>query len=297
MESLSPEFLLENRELVEPSAPWCVWLDNIELAVLLLSQPWMATGGLGRAEMERQLLHLAADLPLGPIYYQRVNRSVAALANRDHVRGHGSGRSRRYAVTPRGFAALILNLQVVRSDPTVDGTEFEFKRALVAVCNIVMEAVSTRQTDWELGITAAGFLDDVERLEVWGRPVITDQVLTDAFDVLHLIGNVRRRVENFLSGAEVRLERAVTLSRLTAEVEPSTARNPFDRTPDDRRDLRRVVDTLRPTAGTAPELAARAAVIRCRSFLAYLEKLADLYSERLGVVDLAAFRRAAGGRG
>jgi hypothetical protein len=298
MDEPSPEFLLDNGDLVEPVAPWCVWLDNVELAILLLLQPWMAAGGLRRAELERQLQRLAVDMPLRPIYFQRVSRAVASLEDRGQVRGRGAGRSRVFTVTPRGFAALLLNLQVVRSDPTIDGAEFEFKRALVAVCNLVMERLAATRHDVELGAAVAGFLEDVERLEIWGRPVISDRVLAEAFDVLHLIDVQRQRVGVLLAGAEDRLERARTSARLMTGPPPripAISSEPDDTT--GAQDLRRLVDTLWPVAvGVAPELAATAAVTRYQAYLVYLERLASLYSNRLGVVDLTAFRRSASGR-
>jgi hypothetical protein len=296
VDDFTPDFLLGNSDLVEPAAAWCIWLDNIELGILLLAQPWIAAGGLRRADLERQLQRLGGDMPIGPIYFQRVSRAVRSLEERDQVQGQGSGRGRRFTVTPQGFAALILNLQVVRSDPTVDGSEFEFKRALVAICNLVMERLASRRPDIELGAAVAGFLDDVERLEVWGRPVVTDRVVADAFDVLHLITVQRRRVHALLANAEDRLERTRVSARLMRGVAPQL---PGVDTDDGTgtRDLRRLVDVLWPlAAGVAPELAARAAITRYRAYLEYLDRLTSLYSEHLEAVDPAVFRRAAGGR-
>jgi hypothetical protein len=231
-------------------------------------------------------------MPIGPIYFQRVSRAARSLEERALLRGHGSGRGRRFTVTPRGFAALILNLQVVRSDPTVDGSEFEFKRSLVAVCNLVMERLARHRPEVELGTAVAGFLDDVERLQVWGRPVITDGVVSDAFDVLHLIGVQRRRVQALLAGAEDRLERTRASARLMRGFPPQLSGVDTDRGTG-ARDLRRLVDTVWPMAAVvAPELAARAATTRYRAYLEYLDRLSSLYSEHLEVVDLAVFRRA-----
>ena len=297
MDDLSPAFLLENGDLVEPAAPWCVWLDNLELAILLLAQPWLADEGLRRAELERQLQRLGTDMPLGPVYFQRVSRTVTSLEERQQVHGSGTGRSRRFVVTSRGFAALILNLQVIRSDPTIDGAEFEFKRALVAVCNLVLEQLSSTPPDVEVGAGLAGFLDDVERLEVWGRPVVTENILADAFDVLHLIDVQRQRIHTMLTHAEQRFERARASTRLMrgAMFRPSGGPTGGARGP---REVGRLVRSLLPVAaGLAPELAARAAVTRYRTYLEYLDRLVTLYSARLDVVDLAMFRRVVGGRG
>jgi len=294
MNELSPDFLLANADLVRPLAPWCVWLDNLEMAILLLAQPWLAGGGLRRAALERQLLRLGNDMPLGAVYFQRISRSVAALEERGQMRGHGSGRARSFTVTPEGFAALILNLQVMRSDPTVDGSEFEFKRALVAICSLILDCLSSRSSELEVGTEVGGFLDAVEGLDLWDRPVVTDRILADAFDVMHLIDVQRARVRDLLEGAEHRLERSRAAARMMEGVRP--------RLPDVVGDvggahqLHRLVDAVWPlAAGAAPELAARAAVIRFTVYLEYLDRLASLYSERLGVVDLATFRRVVGG--
>jgi hypothetical protein len=296
VDEFTPDFLLGQSDLVEPAAPWCIWLDNVELGILLLAQPWMAAGGLRRADLERQLQRLGGDMPIGPIYFQRISRAVRGLEVRAQLQGHGSGRGQRFTVTPRGFAALILNLQVVRLDPTVDGSEFEFKRALVAVCNLVMERLASQRPDVELGAAVAGFLDDVERLQVWGRPVVTDRVVADAFDVIHLIDVQRRRVQALLSNAEDRLERSRVSARLMRGVPPQLPGVGTDQSTG-ARDLRRLVDALWPlAAGVAPELAARAAITRYRAYLEYLDRLASLYSEHLEVVDLTVFRRAVGER-
>ena len=48
MTAITPQILLDNPELVEPLAPWCVILDNLELGILLVAQPWLAVDGLRR---------------------------------------------------------------------------------------------------------------------------------------------------------------------------------------------------------------------------------------------------------
>jgi hypothetical protein len=104
MNEISPTFLLEHPELVEPAAPWCVWLKNLELGVLLLAQPWIGGGGLRRADLEHQLARLAAaDLPVGPVYFQRINRAVAALVDRGQLAGEAAGRRPGFVITPQGF--------------------------------------------------------------------------------------------------------------------------------------------------------------------------------------------------
>src|SRR5262245_4080538 len=126
----TPEVLLAHPELVQPVAPWCSWLENHELGILLLAQPWLAGKGLRRSELQEQLERMAAGLPVGPVYFQRVNRATEALEARGQLKSLGGGRERLYQTTAGGLGALILNLQVLRADPTVDGSEFELKRAL-----------------------------------------------------------------------------------------------------------------------------------------------------------------------
>ena len=111
---IDPSFLLRNPDLVLPNAPWCCWLNNVELGILLLAQPWMAEAGVGRSDLERQLGLLGADVPIGPLYFQRINRAVAQLEERGQLDALEGGRRRRFVLSPQGFAALLLNLQVLR---------------------------------------------------------------------------------------------------------------------------------------------------------------------------------------
>src|SRR5882757_4800099 len=122
MIDFSPDQLLQNPALVTPVAPWCDLLENLDLGIILLAQPWLVGIGLRRSDFERQLGQLAASLPLGPLYFQRISRAVAGLEKRGVLRGSGEGRDRRFALTPQGFAALIVNLHVLRADPTLDGS-------------------------------------------------------------------------------------------------------------------------------------------------------------------------------
>ena len=297
MQRPTPTYLLSNPDLVTPVAPWCAALDNLELGILLLSQPWLAGGGVRRADLERQLSQLARDLPIGQVYFQRVNRSVARLVDIEVLRVEGTGRSRRFVGTPRGFAAVILNLTVVRSDPTIDGREFELKRALVAMWNLVFERMSELPDETSLGSEAESFFDEVERLEVWGRPVITDEVVDGALNVLGLIESQRRQVEARLEETERRLEQlrapdellaGVDLARLAEQVAPgaSLADDP------------KAAAMVRATAATAlPGLNLRAAELRYRRYLEYLDELVAMYSRELRVVDLGTMRRLAGRTG
>jgi hypothetical protein len=293
MRQPSASFLLSNPSLVAPVAPWCAALDNLELGILLLTQPWLAGGGQRRADLERQLSRLAVDLPIGPIYFQRVKRAVTRLGEIGAVRSEGSGRSGRFVVTPRGFAALILNLRVLREDPTIDGSEFELKRALVAMWNLVFERFSALPEELPLDPEMEAFFDEVESLEVWDRKVITDEMLGRALDILVLIADQSRRVKQLLAMTESRLEQlrskleemnVVDLARLAESRGPgaasSLARDPA------------AAEMIRTIATTAlPGFNLRAAALRYRRYLEYLEDLAGMYSRELRVVDFEAIRQ------
>ena len=123
----------------DASPTWRSRIDNLELGILLFTQPWLAGDGLRRADLERLLGRLGADLPLGAIYFQRVKRAVTRLEEIGALRGLGEGRARRFVMTPEGFAAFLFNLRALHEDPTLDGSEFELKRALAAMWGLAFE--------------------------------------------------------------------------------------------------------------------------------------------------------------
>ena len=295
MQPPSASFLLSQPELVTPAAPWCAPLDNLELGILLIAQPWLAAGGMRRADLERQLSGLGRDLPIGPLYFQRVNRAVARLEEIGAVRGDGAGRSRRFVVTPDGFAALILNLSVLSADPTIDGREFEFKRALVAMWNLILVRVAELPQDVQLDPELESFFDAVEEIELLGHQVITDELVRQSLDILALIRIQRERIAGLLQQAESSHERIrsqaeplrdVDLARLTRRLAPGAAslvESPA------------AAAMARALAATAlPDLNLRATVLRYRRYLGYLDELSSMYAQELGIVDLAAMRRLAG---
>ena len=59
------------------------------------------------ASQRSHLERLADDLPVGPLYFQRISRTVGHLVEIGCLASSGSGRDRRYLVRPQGFAALI----------------------------------------------------------------------------------------------------------------------------------------------------------------------------------------------
>jgi hypothetical protein len=289
---LTPTFLLHNPELVTPVAPWCVAVENLELGILLLAQPWMAGDGVRRAELERQLSGLAVTLPLGPVYFQRVKRAVARLVEIGAMQAVGSGRSQSFVVTPQGFATLILNLRVLRADPTIDGSEFELKRALVAMWNLVLERMGELPEEVQLPPESESFFDQVEALTVLGEQVISEQVMAEALDLLRLVANQREQVKRLLDAAWQRLDRAETEAGTLRGVDLSQlAARGFDRAAEILADTPGALAMVRGMAsGVLPQLNLRATVLRYQQYLQYLDELAALYAGELKTVDLDAVR-------
>ncbi len=169
----TPTFLLGNTGMLAAAAPWCRPLENLDLGILLLVQPWLSGEGMRRARMQQELARLAEGLPLGPTYFQRIKRSVSRLEEMGALRGSGDGRSRRFVMTPAGFASFILNLRVLRADPTLDGSEFELKRAVVSLWNVALDRLAELPDGTNLPPRMEKFLDEVERIEIHGQRVIT----------------------------------------------------------------------------------------------------------------------------
>jgi hypothetical protein len=280
---LSPDFLLQNPDLVTPVAPWCVSLDNLELGILLLSLPWLAGDGLRRADLERQIARLAVELPLGPVYFQRVKRTVARLEEIGTLRGTGDRTGRLFVTTPQGFAVLLLNLHVLRSDPTVDGAEFELKRALAAMCNVVMERLLELPDEVEVPPEVEGFFGEVERLTVLGERVITDEVAEEALDVLRLIASQRVLVDGMLQAARRRLAEAESAALALRGFHLSRLReDSLMRAVAFLEDAPGGLSLIREMAtGDMPRLTQRSAVLRYEHYLRYLDELGALHAREL----------------
>jgi hypothetical protein len=292
----SPSFLLHHPELVGPVAPWCSWLENLELGILLLAQPWLSGQGLRRSELQEQLESLASNLPLGPVYFQRVSRAAAVLEQRGQLRAQGAGRRRRYQTTAEGFAALILNLQVLRADPTLDGSEFELKRALVSLWNLVAQRMEGASEAGDDSPVMAALLNELGRLRVWDQPVITEQVLANGLDILRLVSTQRERLDALEAEARLRLEEAAAPHRLVGA--PSSKPRRGRAAPPAAPVLKEALAMVRVVASAvAPRLAADAALLRYRAYGEYLEALARLYAREFRVVDLGAARRVLTRRG
>ncbi len=293
MKAPTPDFLIAHPELVAAAAPWCARLEPLELGLVLLAQPWLAGAGLRRAQLERRLSRWARDLPLGAVYFQRVDRAVARLEAIGALRSEGGGRSRRFIATPEGFAAFVVNLRVLQADPTVDGREFELKRALVAMWSVAFRRLSELADDLGSDPELSRFLDEAERLEVWGQPLLTDRLMRQALDVLGLISIQRRCVQELLERTRRRLDElaareepldGVDLSRVATAL-PAGAAAPLLTNPA----TAEVVRTLSTLA--LPAIGLRAQELRYRRYLDYLDDLSTFYAEELDEVDLAAVRR------
>lgn len=287
--------LLDDPELMATLAPWCRPLDNLELAVVLLCLPWNAGDGLRRAALERQLQALAAELPVGPVYFQRVNRAAAALEREGTLRSEGGGRAVRLRVTPQGVVALILNLRMLRADPTFDGSEFELKRGLLAIWATVSERTGELAADGVGGPSEPG--EDVYaaagRLELFGQPVLTDALVEDALDVQRLIARQRQRVLDLRRAARARCAEVTRLgeqlrTRQLRELVPGRGAEPSEA----------LLRALRVVAfRTVPRLHLEAALARYDHYLRYLDALSAVYVRELEVVDLRVLRRLGGRSG
>lgn len=258
MQPLDPSTLLDHPDLVGAAAPWCTRLEGVELAILLLCLPWLAGVGLRPADLERRLTELEGELPVGPVYFQRVRRAVRRLEAAGALSGSDEGRSVRYRATPAGLASLVLNLAVAAGDPTIDGSAFEVKRALASMASGIGEALPGAAPDDEL----SRFFERAERLAVLGSPVLTDELIARAFDVLALIEGQRDRVLVLLQAAKERrppLALRAGIARATKELDPEAL--------------------TRSLAATAIGRSIDATVERYRAYLAYLDALARLYAE------------------
>jgi hypothetical protein len=217
---------------------------------------------------------------------------VARLEEIGILRGSGEGRARSFTATPEGFAALLLNLGALRADPTLDGTEFELKRSLVAMLNLLFERLADLPEETPAPPEIERFFAEAGRIAVRGRKVITEEVERQALDVLRLIAEQRRQVESRLRSAREGLARAgrgeegdVDLARL-AENGFGEVSSLLAETPEALAALRRLA------RGAFPRLRHAAAALRYERYLEYLDGLASLYAAELKTVGLAAYLAA-----
>ncbi len=124
-----------------------------------------------------------------------MSRAVAALEKTGALAATGRGRARRFRSTPFGFAALVLNLLVLTEDPTINGTEFELKRTLVAMWNILVDRLVELPEEQLFDDSTEHFFDEVETVTIWDQPVVTKKLLRQALDVKRLVEAQRVRIE------------------------------------------------------------------------------------------------------
>lgn len=295
MLELTPERLLQNSALVDGVAPWCTVLGNLELGILLLSQPTVSRTGWRRADFERALTDMGSLLPVGPTYFQRIKRAVDALEQRGALRSLGEDRDRRFILTLQGFAALILNMHVLRegSDPTLDGSEFELKRELVASWHLVLQHLPQSIAQGTLAPDLRGFFEEVLELTIWGRSVITAEVLRDAFDAHRLLARQRALVEQLVRQAESRL--AETRAQMAFLQIADINQLNWDALGESAavlKDNPALMDIVRGVAASAaPELSVRASLLRYQAYLNYLDTLSKAYSAAFKVIDIGALRQ------
>jgi hypothetical protein len=298
MVDFEPEQLLQNPDVVTPVAPWCSVLKNLDLGIVLLAQPWIAGEGLRRGDLERDLRELTASLPIGSLYFQRISRTAADLEKRGILRGKGVGRERKFVLTPQGFASLILNLYLLQEDPTLDGSEFELKRELVAMWNLTFDRVLQSLEQIPLGSEVAAFFEEVDRLTLFGKQVITAQTLKEAFSVLRLVATQREKIDRMKSQVEARAQetqaqiellRAADLSKLDLSA--------FGDRMAIFKDNPALMELVRGIATSAvPTLSIEAQIMRYEAYLEYLNQLERAYRTHLKVVDISKVRRRLAGR-
>jgi len=217
--------------------------------------------------------------------YSTVKRAVARLEEIGAVRGLDEGRSQRFAATPQGFAAFILNLRVLRGDPTLDGAEFELKRALVAMCNLILERLAELPEEVPAPPEVEGFFAEAERISVLSHRVVTDDSVRDALDVLRLIAKQRERMDKMLQVARHKLA--------LAEAEAGALRG-LDFSHEIAALLADAPGTLamvrEMASGVLPRLSQRATVLRYEHYLRYLDDLARVHAGELKTVALDSVR-------
>lgn len=277
----SPQFLLSNPAAVGSAPPWCTALDNLELAVLMQPPPWSAPIGLRVAEIEKRLDLMSRELPLGPLYFQRVSRAATDLEKIGVLEGHGDARNRRYKLTPAGFANLVLNQHAAIADPTFDGSEFELKREIAAINSFAMAALDLPSFDAKsLGGDAAEFFETAEALTVLGQRVLTPELVASAFSVhavverqIEHVGGLRAQALSSLALYEqLRAQNVgITPEAIVASMSTATGESMVAGP-----GMLQVLGSLVSSGLQSTKL--RAAVLRYDAYLAYLQSIQELFA-------------------
>lgn len=271
---LVPELLLlsPNRP-----APWARPLDNLQLWTSVCTAPWAAPDGFRIAALEHVMSSMASGAHLGPVYFQRVSRTVGDLVDSGILHALGVARARRYSLTPEGFAAVVLNMSACIADPTIAGDAFESRRVLAESQPALFELLDG--TSVAVPPKLARFFARVDAVELLGQRVMTREVVAEAFSVHALVLRQIAHVSRLRAGAVTEVER----TRMTIGANP-----------DPRAMQQALVEAFggaasgfsldalqiasRLASGPAVMRAAEANVFRYDHALAYLERLREFYS-------------------
>jgi hypothetical protein len=250
----------------------------MELWAALFTAPWVDEDGPRVATIERHLATMGIGLPLGPVYFQRVNRLVADLAECHILKARGADRARQYSLTPEGFVAVVLNMSATFADPTVEGIEFELKR-VIAETQAALAGLFTAPEDVEIPPRLAKFFSDVDEVELLGKRVMSRDVAIEAFSIHALVERQIRHVRRLHAAADAQVHQARAAA--TIEADPRALEEAF-RVAFGTPELRLSADTLRMAVQVARSPAATSAAeanaLRYVHELAYLEELARHYA-------------------
>ena len=260
------------------SALWARRLDGIELWTALFAAPWVHEDGPRVASIERYLATMGIGLPLGPVYFQRVNRLVAELADCGILEARGAERARQYTLTPEGFVAIVLNMSATFADSTVEGPEFELKR-VIAESQGALVGLFTPPGGVEIPPQLMQFFAEVDDVELLGKRVMSREVAIEAFSIHALVERQIRHVRRLLAAANAQVHQA----RASADIETDPrALEDALRVAFGAPELRLSADALRMAAQIARSpvatSAAEANALRYVHELAYLEALAEHYA-------------------
>jgi hypothetical protein len=286
-----PEQLLDH-PATRLVSPWCVTLDNLELAIVLVTQP-MLSEARRRSEIEATLRELSASMPIGEVYFQRVARAVEKLEAARILHGDKAEKGkRRFRCTAEGFASLVVNLRVLNADPTLNGDEFEFKKEIVAMWHMLIERAKDADSVLALSDETAAFWEAVEKVTLGAQPVFTSELFSDTFNIQRLIERQRQAIRERRTAQQQRLAevRVQTAFWQTADLRSLAAETPGLRVSPE------LLEGIRALAmSNAMQVAAEATLLRYEAYLRYLDQLEKLYQPQFKELALEDFRRLSKG--
>jgi hypothetical protein len=275
--SLSPAHLLDTTTSI---APWCRRLEPMEMSLLLIAVPFI--GPVRRADFPRRLSDVGiTESLIGALYFQRIDRTVEQFVKIGAMEHEGASREKAYRTTAKGFAAILLNLSVLDRDPTLDGTEFELKREIAAALHVGIGAAIAAVPHLPAQSPARQFFEELFKLEVLGRSVVSNELLVSAADVHALINrqrqNVGKRLERVQREANEMhaLRRILGAAGLGGAVKSGLVQEApaFLSQPEFLG-----VATALATSG-APEAEVQSRILRYQAYTAYLDRLSELYGK------------------